>query len=78
MCYMFYHSLDFNKDIGGWKTSKVTNMNSMFRSATKFNQYIGGWDTSKVIDMGCMFSNAINFNKDYIINWDTLNVIYDY
>jgi surface protein len=48
---MFYHSLDFNKDIGGWNTSNVTNMIQMFYNANNFNEDIGGWNTSNVTDI---------------------------
>ena len=76
MSYMFIAAKEFNQDIGGWDTSNVNDMIGMFRNATNFNQYIGKWDTSKLTDMSYMSYNAINFNKDYIINWNTSNVIY--
>ena len=76
MSRMFYNANNFNQYIGGWKTSKVTNICGMFYNAIEFNQYIGGWKTSKVTNISCMFNGAINFNQDYIIKWDTSNVIY--
>jgi len=51
-------------------------MTFMFYNAINFNKDIGGWDTSNVGDMTCMFGGAKKFNKDYIINWNTSNVIY--
>ena len=50
-------------------------INNESKAITKYG-HISLWDTSKVTDMSGMFSGATNFNKDYIINWDTSNVIY--
>ena len=53
---MFVNAYNFNKNIGGWDTSNVTDMNRMFWGANEFNKdYISRWDTSKVIDMNLMF-----------------------
>ncbi|MDA8682999.1 BspA family leucine-rich repeat surface protein, partial [Porticoccaceae bacterium] len=60
----------FNQDIGGWNTTIVTNMRSMFEGATAFNQDIGVWNTSAVADMSSMFDGATAFNQD-IGGWDT-------
>ena len=43
---MFLYANNFNKNIGGWDTSKVTNMTNMFFNANNFNGDIGKWDTS--------------------------------
>ena len=64
---------EFNANISNWDTSKVTNMNAMFRDASSFNQDIGGWDTSKVTDMEDVFLSASSFNQD-IGGWDTSQV----
>ena len=39
---MFNGANDFNKPIGAWNTSAVTNMSWLFRSRA-FNQPIGNW-----------------------------------
>lgn len=61
---------NFNADIGGWDTSRVTNMNNMFRSAAAFNQDISKWDTSRVTTMRFMFERAAVFNRN-IGGWKT-------
>jgi len=48
---MFKYAIKFNKYIGRWDTSNVTDMSWMFHRATNFNQGIGNWDISKVIDI---------------------------
>ena len=51
-------------------TTRVTDMQELFKDNTTFNQPIGSWDTSNVTNMATMFSNARNFNQD-IRYWDT-------
>jgi surface protein len=48
---MFYYAKVFNKNIGSWDTSKVTNMYQMFYAASDFNQDISNWNTSNVTNM---------------------------
>lgn len=55
MSFLFYDIIDFNDDLNGWNTEKVTNMNSMFMFAEDFNGDISGWNTEKVTNMGSMF-----------------------
>ena len=63
----------FNAPIGGWDTSKVTDMNNAFRGATDFDADIGAWDVSKVTDMNSTFMEAKSFNAD-IGEWDVSGV----
>jgi surface protein len=53
--------------------SKVTDMQSMFRTAESFNGPIGHWNVSKVTDMSNMFHSAKSFNQP-IGNWNVSNV----
>ena len=54
-------------------TSKVTDMNSLFKNKGSFNFDIGFWDTSNVTNMSSMFHNAYDFNKN-IGSWDVSSV----
>ena len=45
---MFDCAINFNKYIGNWDTSKVTDMRGMFCGAKEFNKDIGSWDISNV------------------------------
>lgn len=40
---MFQNATNFNQDISGWNTSKVTDMGYMFQNATNFNQPLDTW-----------------------------------
>ena len=62
----------FNKNIGGWDVSKVTDMSYMFYYS-KFNQDISNWDTSNVTAMKYMFGEAANFNQN-LTSWNVSNV----
>lgn len=70
-------SSTFNQNIGGWDTSSVTNMSSMFYNATAFNQNINTngnkWNTAAVEFMSGMFNGAAAFNKK-ISTWDVSSV----
>ena len=51
MRHMFYRATAFNAAVGGWDTSKVNQMNSVFEHAQAFNQTgIAGWDIGKVTE----------------------------
>merc|ERR1719331_3170126 len=73
---MFYHALSFNQDISRWSTSKVWDMDEMFRGATNFNQDISGWSTWRVEYMRGMFKDATSFNQD-ISGWNTFRLARD-
>ena len=45
--FLFNGKINFNGEIGGWDTSKVTNMEGTFNRAYAFNKPLD-WDTSKV------------------------------
>jgi surface protein len=60
-------------DLSQYCTSKVTNMNDLFRGAGWFNDDISNWDVSNVTDMTAMFLGAEAFNQD-IGDWDVSNV----
>jgi len=63
---------EFNGDISKWNTSKVVNMQDLFRRC-KFNGDISKWNTSKVTDIAGMFWRS-KFNGD-ISKWNTSNVV---
>ena len=62
----------FNKNIGGWNVSNVTDMSYMFYHSN-FNQDISNWDVSNVTSMNYMFGRANNFNKN-LTGWNVSNV----
>ena len=66
----WFYQKDFNKDIGHWDVSSVTNMNSMFKGASSFGFWLSirNWNVSSVTNMDEMFSNASIFNED-LSNW---------
>lgn len=60
-------------NISSWNTSKVTNMDNLFKNKLEFNEDISSWDVSNVTSMTSMFHNAKKFNKP-INSWNTSNV----
>jgi len=63
----------FNKNIGRWDVSGVTDISQMFRNAEAFNADITQWDVSKVTDMSYTFTRCELFNQD-ISEWDISSV----
>ena len=70
----------FNEDISGWDTTKVTDLSSMFYGnfssglfAKSFNQPLKSWNVSKVTDMHYMFKNVALFNQP-LDNWNVSEV----
>jgi hypothetical protein len=74
MHYTFAFS-SFDKSIGNWIVSNVTDMSSIFHGSP-FNQDISSWDVSSVINMAYMFySWSTEMNFIYNLNgWDVSNV----
>ena len=62
-------------DLSNWDTSKVVDMNYMFRSCHNLRTIEGieDWDTSKVVDMTSMFENCGLTSLD-LSNWDVSKV----
>ena len=61
---MFNNAPNFNKPIGKWNVSNLTNMRNTFNYASNFNQDISQWDVSLVTDFYKTFANASKFNQD--------------
>lgn len=62
----------FNKPIGQWNVSNVTDMGYMFFHS-RFNQDITSWDVSNVISMKYMFGRTSDFNQN-LSSWNVSNV----
>merc|ERR1712086_801221 len=70
---MFHNAINFNQDISGWNTTRVTYFVGMFFGCAVFNQDLSGWITSSVTNMASMFRGATAFNS-VISGWDTSSV----
>ena len=76
---MFYHNPAFNQPIGGWDTSKMTNIRQAFDShirgvydgvydtSSTFDQDLEGWDVGQVTNMDYMFRGG----NDFCPSWNT-------
>ncbi|GMI22443.1 hypothetical protein TeGR_g6049, partial [Tetraparma gracilis] len=64
---------NFNVNIGGWNTGKVTTFQDTFNENKVFDQDISNWDVSSAEHMGHMFFSANNFDQD-ISSWNTKEV----
>ena len=60
----FTGNTSFNKNIGAWDVSNVTDMSRMFYQASNYNSPMNNWDAGNVINMESMFFNARKFNQD--------------
>lgn len=70
---LMFMGTTFNRDLGNWNVSTVTNMTGLFRAATSFNGDLSSWDVSNVTTMWQMFFGATSFNGQ-INNWDVGSV----
>ena len=52
----------FDKPIGMWNVSKVSDFYNMFSHNVRFNQHLDGWVTSSAENMENMFRFAASFN----------------
>ena len=43
MEFMFQDDVEFDSDVSGWATSKVTHMASMFENAASFSNDLSNW-----------------------------------
>jgi surface protein len=54
---MFYGASEFNSNVTGWDTGRVTIMDKMFYRASAFNSDVNGWDIGRVTSMKQTFFN---------------------
>lgn len=70
---MFEGCINFNQNISGWETSKITDMSNMFKGCTTFNRDLSRWNVESVTDMSGMFWGCTTFNQD-LTAWKHVNV----
>ncbi|QNI21147.1 hypothetical protein [Vibrio phage vB_pir03] len=80
MAGMFMDARAFNKNVNTWNTTRVTDMNSMFRGAYAFNNGLqalteasGNFTVANATTLQRMFQDARAFNQN-ISDWSTGNV----
>lgn len=84
MSKAFYAAEDFNRDLSGWNTGKVQEMDFMFaftkhEEASSMNRLtsrygVGGWDVSSVKYFTGMFEFNDYFNED-LSGWNTKEAV---
>ncbi len=66
MNQMFYQTVLFDKNIGNWNVSSVTNMGYMFSGSQAFNQNLSSWDVDQVTNHGSFATNSnVNWLADH-------------
>ena len=72
---MFAYSSAFNRELGEWDVSSVTDMNHMFNKASGYTgKGIANRDVSSVTDTGYMLYHTTNFKAADLSDWDVRNV----
>lgn len=70
---MFGDSTAFNRDIGMWDTSSVSDMQSMFAGASSFSADLSTWNVEKLRTANAMFQGASRFNSN-LCSWNVTNI----
>lgn len=76
MAYMF-ELTNFNKSIGSWDTSSVTNFFRIFSGASSFDQDLSGWNVEAATNTYEMFQGVTLSTLNYealLISWANQNI----